>query len=278
MNGNSIPVSIGILTHNSGATLRRCLESLAGFAEIIIADGGSVDTTMQIAQKYSCKVINQSVQDQPIVDFAKERNLTLQAATQPWFFYLDSDEIMSPELKEKIRQLAQEKDPKYKVYNVAYYLVNKDTLKVYRQYKTYFQTRFFSTKIGAQFIKPVHERIKFDNDVYQLGKINEPWYVPLDVQLNFRVYQDKVQYRLGLLADRYSSTSFLRYIRKAIYEPLLAIIKMLIKIGIVRIKYKKEEVIPFRYELYRMYSHVVLIKKITQKYLQLMSGHHARTK
>jgi glycosyltransferase involved in cell wall biosynthesis len=47
-----IRCSVGILTYNSGKNLRRALESVKNFSNIIIADGGSTDDTLQIAAEY----------------------------------------------------------------------------------------------------------------------------------------------------------------------------------------------------------------------------------
>ncbi|MDP2754648.1 MAG: glycosyltransferase [Nitrospirota bacterium] len=59
----SLPsLSIVIPTYNSSKTLPLCLESIAGQdypkekIEFIIADGGSTDSTLEIAQKYTDKI------------------------------------------------------------------------------------------------------------------------------------------------------------------------------------------------------------------------------
>ena len=54
-----IPCSVGILTLNSGQALRRCLDSLKDFAEIIICDGNSTDNTLEIAREYGAKIVKQ---------------------------------------------------------------------------------------------------------------------------------------------------------------------------------------------------------------------------
>ena len=57
------PISIVTPTFNSAATLDRCLESIAnqdypkGQIEIIIADGGSDDDTIEIARRYTDKIL-----------------------------------------------------------------------------------------------------------------------------------------------------------------------------------------------------------------------------
>ena len=132
-----IPATIGILTYNSEKNLARALASVKDFAEVIIADGGSTDATLAIAREHGARVISQSNPGHPISDFAQERNLTLAAATQPWFFYLDSDEIMSPELVEYIRTITGDMKNSYSAYRVRYLKTNDDESKIYRTYREY---------------------------------------------------------------------------------------------------------------------------------------------
>jgi len=54
-------ISIITPTYNSGKTLASCLDSIKtqdynGDIEIIIADGGSTDSTLEIAQKYTDRI------------------------------------------------------------------------------------------------------------------------------------------------------------------------------------------------------------------------------
>src|SRR3989338_4058331 len=95
-----LPVSVHILTWNSGKTLRRAIESVRTCAEILVIDGGSSDDTLRIAQKYGAKIIPQRDREHgtPLQNFAGARNRGLQHATQPWILSLDSDEYASPEL------------------------------------------------------------------------------------------------------------------------------------------------------------------------------------
>ena len=99
----------------------------------------------------------------------------------------------------------------------------------YRTIVPYYQPRFFSTKIGARFIKKVHEKIMWDKTKYPVGTIDAPWYVPLDIQLDFHIYKQKVDHRLPLLVEGWTPT-LSGAIRKGIYEPLLTTLKHPIKI------------------------------------------------
>jgi len=65
--GTTPSVTVVIPTLNSQRTLRVCLESICGqvyngSVEIIIADGGSTDTTIRIAQDFKCRIIQNPLQ------------------------------------------------------------------------------------------------------------------------------------------------------------------------------------------------------------------------
>ncbi len=64
MNKTTWPsVSVAIATRNSQRTLAQCLESVRlqdypSRIEIVLADGGSIDKTLEIAKKFHAKVID----------------------------------------------------------------------------------------------------------------------------------------------------------------------------------------------------------------------------
>jgi len=72
--------------------------------EIILVDSGSTDHTCQIAKKLGAKV---SYIPGKKLEFARWRNLGLKKAAGEWVFYLDTDERMTPELIQEIKQVTQ---------------------------------------------------------------------------------------------------------------------------------------------------------------------------
>lgn len=265
----SIECSVGILTYNSEPHLARALDSLRGFREIIIADGGSTDRTVEIAQKYGCKVIMQSNPGKPIADFSIERNLILDAATSDWFFYLDSDEVVSDELHSEIERVVSGSHPKYLVYRVRYEKTNPDLTVHYKTAKPYYQTRFFNKRSGARFIKPIHERIAFSNDV-PVGLIEAPWFVPLDTQLDFKTYRKKIVYRIDIMASHATFKSTSHFVSQAFVTPLVEIVKSILKIMYLSVQGTPDR-IPTRYELFRMYSQLYLMSAYTKRFLSKKS-------
>lgn len=157
----TIPVTVAILTHNSAATLPRALESVKDFAEIIICDGGSIDETRVIADLFGARMIQQDKQflaeNGSIRNFAGVRNQTLVAASNEWFFFLDSDEYIGPELAKEILEKTTKEPSAYWIPRKYVYRGNVVDCSV--AYPSQ-QMRLFHRAVAQKFIKEVHEKIE----------------------------------------------------------------------------------------------------------------------
>ncbi len=105
----SIKCSVCILTYNSGKTLRKCLESVKDFTDIVILDGGSSDATLRIAGLFNARIYSQGNDGASgkITDFTEARRKSFNAALEDWCLWLDSDEWLSDELRERIKNIVQ---------------------------------------------------------------------------------------------------------------------------------------------------------------------------
>ena len=89
-----------ILTYNEEVHLLRLLESISGFdAAIYVLDSGSTDGTLEIAKTYNASVLQNKFENHPRQwDYAL-KNFTIQT---PWVVCLDADQIVTPQLKERL--------------------------------------------------------------------------------------------------------------------------------------------------------------------------------
>lgn len=94
-------ISITILTKNSEKHLEKVLASVEDFDEVLIYDTGSGDKTLEIAEKYP----NAAIFEGPFEGFGKTHNQASNLCRNDWVLSLDSDEVLSPELKEEIFRL-----------------------------------------------------------------------------------------------------------------------------------------------------------------------------
>lgn len=87
-------LSIGMIVKNEEKYLERCLTALKPIldkldSELIIADTGSTDRTVEIAKRFTDNVFH----FEWIGDFAAARNSTLERAQGEWYMFIDADEI-----------------------------------------------------------------------------------------------------------------------------------------------------------------------------------------
>ena len=209
-----IKCSVGILTYNSEKNLRRALESVKEFSDIIISDGGSTDRTLEIAAEFNCKVVYQHSKENPssnpahpISDFSIERNILLKAASEDWFLYIDSDEYISTELREEIRFITSQLQADYMAYEVPIGNQSPDAVVTYRPWKQNYQIRFFNRKTGGRFERVMHERYVFDRDEFKVGRLKGRWYVPFS-KPDFASYRNAVDYRLRVLLKEHIPKNF----------------------------------------------------------------------
>ncbi len=98
-----IPVSVIVVTKNEEKRIERCLDALRGFDEIAVVDSQSTDATRDIARACGAKVVNFAWNGR----YPKKFQWCLDnlALKHDWAFFVDADEIVTPELVEEIKGL-----------------------------------------------------------------------------------------------------------------------------------------------------------------------------
>ena len=97
-------LSIIVLTDNEAENLPRCLESVAGFGEIVVVDSSSTDGTQEIACNAGARVFQH-----PFESFAQQRNWALENCDlqTSWVLFLDADEVATPEFRDAVARAVQ---------------------------------------------------------------------------------------------------------------------------------------------------------------------------
>ena len=93
-NRGNVVLTIGMIVKNEEKWLDKCLSGIKPIldnvdSELIITDTGSTDKTVEIAKKYTDKILH----FEWINDFAAARNTGIENAQGKWFMFLDADEI-----------------------------------------------------------------------------------------------------------------------------------------------------------------------------------------
>jgi glycosyltransferase involved in cell wall biosynthesis len=112
-------ISILILTLNEETNIGACLDALASFDDIVVFDSLSKDRTKEIALAKGARVV-----ERPFDNWAAHQNWAMDNIPfrNPWVFYLDADERMTPELREEILAIARDQSRA----EVAYYCGRKN--------------------------------------------------------------------------------------------------------------------------------------------------------
>jgi glycosyltransferase involved in cell wall biosynthesis len=92
-------LSAVVICGNEEANIGDCLESLTWCDEIVVVDSQSTDRTVEIAKKYTDKVI---VRAWP--GYVAQKQFALEQATGDWILSLDADERCTPALKDEIQR------------------------------------------------------------------------------------------------------------------------------------------------------------------------------
>ncbi len=192
-------ISTLILTYNSSYTLERCLKSVQWTDEIVIIDSYSKDSTIDIAKKYNCKIYQIERMRWPdIIKFS------LPKLKNDWVLFLDSDEELSPQLQEEIKELFENEN-----INPGGYQINRQVYFIgkrlnYGEWNNDFQLRIFNKNNtessdlevhGAFLSKERPQRLK--NNIYHYTYRNIfdfverfNWYSSLDVTVKLNKKPD----------------------------------------------------------------------------------------
>lgn len=96
-------ISILILTLDEERNIDAVLDSVAGFNDVVVYDSLSTDRTVEIAKARGARVVQRKFDN-----WAAHHNWALANIVfeNPWIFYIDADERMTPALEAEIRALA----------------------------------------------------------------------------------------------------------------------------------------------------------------------------
>lgn len=181
-NQNKIPCSVAMLTLNCRDDLKRCLESLRDFEEIVILDGNSTDGTPELARQYGAMIYPQVETEEKnirIKDFTTMRLKSFVHTTKDWIFEIDADETIDTELSQEIRNLIREENNNTAVMIPRLAIVNGKIIRHAFFYPDQF-IRVWHKNSGITYRagKEVHEKIFIPDGVevkFCRGSTRAPW-------------------------------------------------------------------------------------------------------
>src|ERR1700674_5021600 len=105
-------ITATIITLNEERNIARAIESLRCCDEILVVDSGSIDPTLELAEKLGVRWI-----ESPWHGYATQKNYAAEQACPDWILSLDADEALSESLEGEIWTL-KKKGPVYDAYTM----------------------------------------------------------------------------------------------------------------------------------------------------------------
>lgn len=99
-------ISVVIITKDAANTIKDTLESVRDFAEVVIYDNGSSDSTMDIASGYS----NVKLIQGEFNGFGLTKRAASNQANNDWILSLDADEQATPDLIQELTLWSEKAD------------------------------------------------------------------------------------------------------------------------------------------------------------------------
>ncbi|WP_169776889.1 glycosyltransferase family 2 protein [Campylobacter mucosalis] len=208
-------LSIVILTFNSQKYLREVLKSAQFANEVVVVDSGSNDDTLAICAKFE----NVRVLKQSWLGFGAQKQYGVDNAKFEWIFVLDSDEVITNELKTEL--LDELRSPKFKAYKVARlnYFFGK-SIKSMGLYPD-FSVRFFNKNYAKFDGREIHEKVVLNDKDGNFGILKNHF---------IHYAYDSVEQFINK-QNRYSSLGAKKNTLKAIFNPFWTFFKLFILKG-----------------------------------------------
>jgi len=148
-----------LIIKNEEDKIEACLKSINWTDEIIIIDDESSDNTVSLAKKYT-----KNIYVRKLDNFASQKNYGISKAHFLWILNIDADEIITPGLKNEIKNIFKNQNLKDGYFIPFKNYLGKKWLKHGGLYPDYHLRLFKKDK--ARFEKSVHEEINLKNVGY----------------------------------------------------------------------------------------------------------------
>ena len=153
---------------NEEENIGECLESVKWADEIFVVDSFSTDKTVEIAKTFTDRVIQHEY-----VNSATQKNWAIPQASNEWVLIVDSDERVTPDLREEIEAVLSS-NPRYEGYYIPRknFFLGKEVKYGGWGFENDLNIRLFRRERVKYEDKEVHADIILDGEA---GKLKEPF-------------------------------------------------------------------------------------------------------
>ncbi len=153
-------ISATIITRNEEQNLERCLNALKGVVdEIVVVDSYSTDRTVEICQRYGCKVTQREFRG-----FGSQRQYATGLASHNYILSIDADEVISEDLRNHIIEL-KNKGFDHRVYsiNILNYFCGQPLH--HSGYESEWQVRLFNKRYANWNLRDFSDKVSYSDSV-----------------------------------------------------------------------------------------------------------------
>lgn len=180
-------ISLCMIVKNEELVIERCLTSIADIVdEIIVVDTGSTDRTKEIVQSFTKSIFDFEWID----DFSAARNFAFSKATQNYILWLDADDVLMEEDRNKLKSLKEALSPDVDSVSMLYHLSSDEYGNVTFSLR---RNRLVKRDRAFRWIGPVHEYLEVyghvvnsDIAITHLSSDQDS-----DIDRNLRIYQNR---------------------------------------------------------------------------------------
>lgn len=165
-------LSCVLITKNASETLEKTLKSVYGWVdEIVMLDDESTDSTIEIGNKYKAKIINSHQPHE-----GRQRMNSLRHSQNDWILSLDSDEVVSKNLRKEISNVLQKPSAdgyivKFRNYFLGYKVEHGgeyyEMLRLFRKSKVYVDDTSIHSQFHLESGDPEYLQEKLDHYSYR---------------------------------------------------------------------------------------------------------------
>ena len=149
-------ISAIVLAKNNDNTIKKTLQSLVAFEDVVVYDNGSTDNTMNIVQEFK----NVNLIEGEFKGFGWTKNRAVSFAKNDWVIIIDSDEVIDEILLNTLKTKKLDNNTVYQLNFKAFY---KDIQVQYCGWNNQKIKRMYNKKITSYNMNDVHEDIISDS-------------------------------------------------------------------------------------------------------------------
>jgi (heptosyl)LPS beta-1,4-glucosyltransferase len=166
-------LTVTVLTKNEEQFIERCLRSVGWADEMLVLDSGSSDRTREIAAS-----LGANVYEQEWLGYSQQRNKATSLAKHDWVFFVEGDEIVTPELARSIQEVMSGPMDERDGYSVdrrgdflGLLLPNMSNARKRRNFVRLFNRRYSAYDPAMR----VHEEVRFPGEAIPLRGVLIHW-------------------------------------------------------------------------------------------------------